>query len=361
MPSTSYGRGGGGNFNKTPKEKKPKPTSSDTTTSTKSNQKTSLLKKIVHALPSGAPPKSPKPSALRHTQTIDPCTPWEGYTGPLSSFTVNEPTSFPPAIARVPIIKPIPPYRPPILNLSKQHIIPAINLNSITPTSSDDESEESERTASRMSIRDNLPCPSPNTMTDNEGTAVNDPISPVSDTSEDFDPPPVRTRRLRSMSNAPRMVHFRADSIHLSPGKDEKASEVKYHSSEEKPTAKNTGSADEGKYKRVRRMTLSSVPASTPIIRPQASRPKLSVDPQHHSHTHTHSNCCNESTDAVKPTPPSESFNNFIASCALSLLLLLVLTAGKNVLYMIALLPVLIALGKHPSFTRKNIESLITF
>jgi hypothetical protein len=72
----------------------------------------------------------------------------------------------------------------------------------------------------------------------------------------------------------------------------------------------------------------------------------------------------------ARPAPPSEPFNHLFTSCAISLILLIILAAGKDILYVVALLPVLMTLAKHfldlnqlgfyTPLMRRNLEALLS-
>ena len=329
------------------------------------------MKKIAHALP-GNQSKRSRASAQIQPLNLSPMTnpcPWEIYAGPLSPNSIED-FSFPRKLPRksATTVSPLP---TPVLDISRRNHNPPINLNSITPSSSYDESLGLDRDASGTESVDIRPFSSSHIMTDTEGTAVNEVIFPTSDPTRLFNVPPlppIRSMRLRSMSDAPQNIRFPPESLRPPPRTDAKtllALEGKSLSNDEGPSKRN-GAEEDNKYKRGRRITIDTT-SRNQILR----RPISRLGTSNISHSRTYSSCREEVNTAPKSMPPSDPFNSLFASCALSLFLLIVLAAGKDVLYIVALLPVVMALGKHfldldnlgqyTPLTRKSLESLISF
>lgn len=283
---------------------------------------------------------------------------------------MNE-TPIPPTVPSLPVKAPL--YAS-VLDISRRNGNPAINLNTLTPSSSEDESSVGfERDASPASSTDILPFSSPHIPTDTESTFVNDVVFPTSPSFRNFEVPPLpptRSMRMRSMSDAPRNVRFQSASNRPSASKDLKTLAALEGRSSDKLkgySEKHALSEDDRGYKRGRRITLGTTTARGHNFRRPISLLTSSEDSRSLTQPFTYPHNCEESK---KPAPITDPFNNLFASCALSLCLLIILAAGKDILYVVALLPVLMALGKHfldfdklglyAPLTGKSLESLIS-
>lgn len=253
-----------------------------------------------------------------------------------------------------------------VLDISRSS--PILNLDAITPGSSGD-GESFERHLTNVSSRNVIPGP---TQTDNstKTPAVNDapltfprfdnspieePVSPVSNT---FQRPTVRSKSLVERTRPQTFgVHFERSKP---PVRSEYTSTL-FSSDYMKPASIGRNES----HKRGRRITLGTPTA------PRSMPPLLPIrDPSVQSHIHTHTHCCNETRPVQQaPVTTEEAYNNLFASAAVSLFLLIILAAGKDVLYLLALLPVLSALVKHVDFrdfqdafpiTKQKLQTLIT-
>ncbi|KAG9056776.1 hypothetical protein FS842_009665 [Serendipita sp. 407] len=251
----------------------------------------------------------------------------------------------------------------------------SVNLHRLTPRSSDG-SDSFERHLHSISTRSILPFASTNTIPFSDRTAVQDtPSVPFPSGSQrgTFDQmapasslPRRQLTRARSFSDSSRLL-----GVHFAPprpqsARPEQSSPLLTSAKKPRPlSAVMTPSVDQ--YKRRRRITLDASMYTAP--RSSFTHPySKSIDGKLHdqeplSPTSTH---VNPNTIASLEDP----FSNLFTSCAISLFLLIILAAGKDVLYVIALLPVLMALARH--FTdfdkiiavgplmKKNLENLIS-
>jgi len=330
----------------------------------KSNEKASLLKRIVDAIPGNQPKRiagassgPPRESHIRHTDSQ------AVHATMLSSAPKNS-------------ASPLPWSSHP--DIGRQNIFPPVNLNTLTPSSSEDESSDSERSPRPFSPSDILPFTSKKTDMYTEGTTMDTGPFPPPASSKAFNAPePTSFKRLRSISvNGDihrRVIRAQAKMDQAHRLMDQKTLDIlegKPANSTTEATSDTLLNPGDGKHKRGRRVTL--VP--TVVIRPNLPRRPISqagsISEMFPSPSKEWVPSWNARKMVARPDPPSDPFNHLFASCALSIFLLIVLAAGKDILYVMALLPVFMALAKHfldfnqlglyaPLMTR-NLESLLS-
>lgn len=263
------------------------------------------------------------------------------YSNPSSP---NDATRFP--VSPIPVF-PTPPSEM-VLDISRSS--PVLNMDQ---QEHGDESSDEERSFERhirnvSSTMAFVPSDSTQTITNTETTAINEvplnfpkyntfpPQEPFPPTSYPFQRP-TRARSLVERSR-PISVHFertrpltRADTTVL--GATERIG--------------HTSLNNYDPFKRSRRVTMASTSASKYIHHPSLNTNLPSPLPSpHHGHFHE------EVRTAERGIPITDDpYANLFTSCAISLFLLIILAAGKDILYLLALLPFLSALVRHvPEF-----------
>ena len=358
-----YGRGGG-NFVKKPKPVAPIDASAKSS-SLKSSGKVSLLKKIANVLPGSqskisgtSANQSPRGTLTRHTNSR------KTHISSLSSNS-NKILS-----SRRPPLPPATHSSHPVIVDTNRRRMPPINLNTITPGSSDDESNAQGHFGAIFRPIDILASRQPST--DNEGTAVNEvPVSRTANAPVVVAP----GERVRFTNTSDRS---RRPTMPPQPKREElNQHDPKALAALERKPDSSTGSGHrihrlasiDSEHKKGRRTTL----ATPAISRSNATRRpvsefspftdllslKLNEPPRRWSRNTT-----------AATTPPSDPFNQLFISCAISLFLLIILAAGKDILYVVALLPVIMTLAKHfldlgqlglyTPLMRENLESLLS-
>lgn len=255
-----------------------------------------------------------------------------------------------------------------------------VNLGSITPRSSE-ETDSFERHITSISSGAALPFgASTHTIAVSETTAVPDALVPFPTSPQQrsfFEDTPASNhpyRRARSLSESTfsHAVHFEPYRKPLygrpikSPIKD---IALKRSGAISRPTS---AIFIDQTYQRGRRTTLDTTNTVCSPTRPSFSSYKR-------ARSRSASKRAQPAQPVQEPSPPGalqmqqgaeDPFSSLFTSCAISLFLLVILAAGKDVLYVIALLPMLMALARH--FTdfdkliavgpvmKRNLESLIT-
>jgi hypothetical protein len=362
----TYGRGGG-NFVKKPKSLAPTDASVKSS-SVKSIGKISLLKRIAHVMPGSSQSKlsatstsanqPPRGTTTRHTNSRQKLTKSHSL-----SQNSNKITSSRLSATYTPVIR-----------------MPPINLNTITPGTSEDERSDAGRSRTPFPPKDLLPLTSQQPSTDNESTAVNE--APPSDVSRTVNAPvvvvaPGERVRFTTMSD-------RSRRHTMMPPQPKRLEGLNQHDSKTLAAleGKPDGSIGAGHrnhhrlvsndiecIKRGRRTTLAAPAISRSY---STRRPTSEFSP----FTDKLSLNLNEQTRrwnrnaTAATTLPSDPFNHLFTSCVISLILLVILAAGKDILYVVALLPVIITLAKHflyldnlglyPPLMRENLESLLS-
>ena len=238
---------------------------------------------------------------------------------------------------------------------------PVLNAEPFTPGSSDEE-RSFEQHIRNVSSRRIIPSDSTQTTTNTEATAINEvPLNfPKFDTYPFKEPtPPVSFQFQRPIRSRSLVERARPLGVHFERTRPSNRVDSTILGASERL---NYASLNNAPYARERRVTTGT-PSGSKLTPPEVN---MGSD----SRNQARAQYRDEAQVPEQRTPMEDPYTNLFTSCAISIFLLIILAAGKQVLYLLALLPVLSALIKHVPeldslrtgipLVKRNIEALLT-
>lgn len=298
--------------------------------------------------------RKPSNKSTRENSTLYPAPPG-AFPGKMSleashsSFT-NEMTAFP-----------ISPASQFVLDIAR--LDPVLNVEPFTSGSSDEE-RSFEQHVRNVTSRRIIPSDSTQT-TNTEATAINEVPSafPKFDTYPFKEPiPPVSLQFQRPIRSRSLVERARPLGLHFERTRPSTRADSTVFGATERL---NHASINNDPYTRGRRVTTGILSGSKPTP-PSPPEGKMGSN----SRNQAHAQYRDETQTLEQRAPMEDAYTNLFTSCAISIFLLIILAAGKQVLYLFALLPVLSALVKHVPeldslrtgipLVKKNIKALLT-
>jgi hypothetical protein len=235
---------------------------------------------------------------------------------------------------------------------------PMLNVEPFTPDSSDEERSFKQHIRN-VSSRKVIPSDS---TTNTEATAINEVPSafPKFNTYPFKEPnPPVSFQFQRPMRSRSLVERARPLGHHFERTRPSNRVDSTTFGAAERL---NRVSPNNEPYTRGRRVTTGT-PSSSKAADPSPPEGNMGSNSRNQAHRE-------EAQAPEQRVPMDDAYTNLFTSCAISIFLLIILAAGKQVLYLLALLPVLSALVKHVPeldslrtgipLVKKNIQALLT-